>query len=37
MFRDLKIRQSTVHRIDELEKEIGLESKARLESERDMK
>ena len=37
IFRDLKLKQSTVNRLDEIEQEVKLESKQRLENEKEMR
>ena len=34
-FRDVKLRQSTVHRLEEVEQQLKLESKQRVENEKD--
>ena len=33
--RDVKLRQSTVHRLEEVEQQLKLESKQRVENEKD--
>ena len=35
LFRDIKLRQSTVHRLEEVEQQLKLESKQRVENEKE--
>ena len=37
MHRDLKLKQNTVQRLEEIEHEVKFESKQRLENEKDMR